>query len=553
MIVYYLKDEVVGKENVTGNVQYVSTDASVLRVLPGNVIEAVGKGEATLKVKEEDASTVTTWSIDKKITVADGVHRVPLFWNRSPQDIAATYETLKPLYKGNAYTVKPITSAPYRAGILADGFLQDGLRMAKFVRYLAGLPADLTLDADLNEQAQHGAVLNAAWDELDHTPPRPSDMSETFYKRAYESTSTSNLSSGVETLDEQVIGFMDDLGLNNVETVGHRRWIMNPSLKKIGFGMAVSETDVPYGVMQVFDRSGGAIAKVEYDYLAWPAPGFFPLGFLAEQAVWSVSLNPQVYDRSQSAAIRVTMREEASGKAWTFDENHSELSEDERFFMVNTSNVGVPFAVLFRPEGVSFKQNQVYSVRVDGLVKMSGEVASISYFVRFFDLKSATGVTGGSGAGQPPTVTPTIPSVETSGGESVVLPNYPSSAEVARATGAKEIKIIMNGKQKVYDQPPFSENGRVLVPLRGVLENLGAKITFNSQLQMITAVKEGRTVMLFIGKNIAFIDGVQVSLDQPPLSKQGRVFVPLRFVGESFQANVVWQGKQNAVVISFAK
>src|SRR5665647_1919279 len=78
---------------------------------------------------------------------------------RSAEEIRQRWSELRPAHTGAAYLTVPHTSAPYAAGTLQQGFLQDGLNSINYARYLAGLPDDVVLDADLTDLAQHGAVL----------------------------------------------------------------------------------------------------------------------------------------------------------------------------------------------------------------------------------------------------------------------------------------------------------------------------------------------------------------------------------------------------------
>lgn len=62
---------------------------------------------------------------------------------------------------------------------------------------------------------------------------------------------------------------------------------------------------------------------------------------------------------------------------------------------------------------------------------------------------------------------------------------------------------------------------------------------------------QGTAVELFIGKDKAFDDGKEITLDQPPIvdEKTGRTLVPLRFVGESLGCRVEWLAKSRRIII----
>ena len=140
-------------------------------------------------------------------------------------------------FVGDPYEEKPSIKSPYATGSLKREFLEEGLKAANFSRYLAGLPDDLELDPTLNNRAQHGAVVLAANNWVTHYPRKPDKMSDEFYKEALLSTRTSNLGPG-HSLSNAVNQFMYDGHPNNYASVGHRKWILTPDLKKIGFGYA---------------------------------------------------------------------------------------------------------------------------------------------------------------------------------------------------------------------------------------------------------------------------------------------------------------------------
>ena len=131
----------------------------------------------------------------------------------------------------------PSVEAPYAHGKVKQELLQQTVDRLNALRRIAGLP-DVALDSSLCNQAQYGAVLLAV-SEFSHYPSKPEDMNDAFYSRGYNATSSSNIYAG-RRLTLTPDGFMDDSDAKNVDRVGHRRWQLNPSLGKIGFGYALS-------------------------------------------------------------------------------------------------------------------------------------------------------------------------------------------------------------------------------------------------------------------------------------------------------------------------
>jgi len=318
---------------------------------------------------------------------------------RTAEEIAAMWRThMVPQadYK-NPFEVVPSVKAPYRISKLRSDYLEDGLRALNFFRYVSGLPDDITLDDDLNELAAHGAVLLAARDEFSHTPKRPPDMPVAFYDKGYASTSSSNLyfSYGYDEhiLFASIKAYMEDSDESNLPVLGHRRWILNPALKKTGMALAESPAEEggfnSYAVLQVFDESRQE--KVNYRYIPYPARGAFPVELMQPRTAWSVILNPDVYARPEQFRIRVTLTRERDNRTWTFGGQRYPATETGRYFNVDTDLYGDGPVIIFRPERVEeYRPGDVFKVRIEGLKSTGGQDETISYTVQFVSASAVT-------------------------------------------------------------------------------------------------------------------------------------------------------------------
>ena len=123
-------------------------------------------------------------------------------------------------------------------------------------------------------------------------------------------------------------------------------------------------------------------------------------------------------------------------------------------------------------------------------------------------------------------------------------------AAATMASAQPNITTELNGQRLYFDQPPVMQEGRVLVPLRGIFENLGADVLYTPATKQIKATGDGNTVELTLGERQAFINGQQVYLDVPAGTIAGRTMVPLRFVSEAMGADVKWQSASRTVAIS---
>lgn len=124
------------------------------------------------------------------------------------------------------------------------------------------------------------------------------------------------------------------------------------------------------------------------------------------------------------------------------------------------------------------------------------------------------------------------------------------SLNLAPTAGQGVIRVVVNGEELRFDVPPVEVGGRLLVPLRGIFERLGAAVLWDPASQRITATTATRTVALVVGRRDAAVDGRPIVLDTPPMVIGGRVMVPLRFVGEALGAYVQWQAAARTVLIT---
>ncbi|EIV99915.1 stalk domain-containing protein [Thermoanaerobacter siderophilus] len=79
----------------------------------------------------------------------------------------------------------------------------------------------------------------------------------------------------------------------------------------------------------------------------------------------------------------------------------------------------------------------------------------------------------------------------------------------------------------------ISDNGVAMIPLRGVMEELGAVVDYNAKTQQITIKDKGKTVVLKIGSDTAVVDGKAVKMPRKVYVKNGYTMLPLRFVAEN--------------------
>jgi hypothetical protein len=112
------------------------------------------------------------------------------------------------------------------------------------------------------------------------------------------------------------------------------------------------------------------------------------------------------------------------------------------------------------------------------------------------------------------------------------------------------ITVTVDGRPLRFQGTPAEMvNDRVLVPLRGIFERLGAYVQWNPANREVIATRGHDSVQLQIGNAQATMDGRPVTLDVPAQIINGATMVPIRFVSESRGADVKWKEAEQLVQI----
>src|SRR5262245_8328769 len=122
--------------------------------------------------------------------------------------------------------------------------------------------------------------------------------------------------------------------------------------------------------------------------------------------------------------------------------------------------------------------------------------------------------------------------------------------QTGAAVCAQDISVRVNGELvRFYGTQPREIDGRIMVPLRGVLEQMGANVDWIPSDQTVIATRGRTEITLPIGSRVAKINGSEVQLDVPAMTIAGSTMVPLRFVSEALGADVVWLSRTQTVMI----
>jgi len=318
--------------------------------------------------REFDASTIVT----EQFFIDD-----QLIFGRSPDAIAAKLAEIR---KIKVETVAPTGGAKeipaHRGGKQSEDDRIAGARLLMEYRYLCNVPSDISLDAVYNAHDEAAAALLVDVGKLDHFPPNPGwpEAEYTFGKTGC-SSSNLHMSSGGSNASSAVRGFMNDSDSSNIDRIGHRRWCINPTMSKTGFGSSGK-----FVAMWSFDQSRKSVPT--YEFVAYPAPGFFPNTHFDATAAWSVSLNLEKYEKPDEKKVHISFKPAQITRSPAAIRLGPEMTSN--YFHVDTQGFGIANAIIFRFDKCSTQANSAYQVEITGLQKSGGEAASLKYLVQFY-------------------------------------------------------------------------------------------------------------------------------------------------------------------------
>ncbi len=113
-----------------------------------------------------------------------------------------------------------------------------------------------------------------------------------------------------------------------------------------------------------------------------------------------------------------------------------------------------------------------------------------------------------------------------------------------------DVNLVINNEQVSADVMPFIQNDRTLVPARAVFEALGGTVNWDPINYTVTVEYETTVVILKINDTAAMVNSKEKTLDVPATIKNGRTMIPVRFVAEELGFLVEWIPSTRTVTIT---
>ena len=307
---------------------------------------------------------------------------------RSLADVKDLYSQYKSMFTGEAWTGEMNDLGTCTVGESnADDRVQATLNV-NIVRELAGVDPVVLDDEKYLTGCQRTALVLHKIGYITHYPnvDRTDVCVEGNKAVVAEYAEKSNLAQNCESATKYIGLFMEDLGEENEQAVGHRRWILNPNVKDIGFGLApqksyrrgqttggieINDARPSIVVMRIVTPGDEAYDKVKF--ISWPSAGPFP----SEQVppIWHVSCD----------IFRDTSITKDDIKIKVTREDNQDIPVTSHFF--NRQYMGTPDALLMKmDENVKELCSAGHTVHVE--IWVTNKNKKLDYTFTLFDLST---------------------------------------------------------------------------------------------------------------------------------------------------------------------
>ena len=273
------------------------------------------------------------------------------------------------------------------SGIPSDSEKQKVLNRINYIRSIHGLP-QVVYDTEGDEITAECSLIIAANNiegsplQLSHEPPKSWDC---WSQQAYEGCHSSNIHVGwaqntdLSSVDsaEIVDGFMID---KDVDSVGHRRWFLDPWLGHISFGRA-DYTDgngifVLGSAVKVIHDDKPDVSDLEIDFIAYPFESYPKKLYPGSFTRMSFTVLKDKINKFGNAS---SMNLASATIAIIDSTNNKTISVSGLKY--DTDGIGVPNNISWLAEGIEY--NKKYNVTVSNI--MVNNVSTLYQY--WFELK----------------------------------------------------------------------------------------------------------------------------------------------------------------------
>ncbi|MEX1029886.1 MAG: beta-propeller domain-containing protein [Paenibacillaceae bacterium] len=114
-----------------------------------------------------------------------------------------------------------------------------------------------------------------------------------------------------------------------------------------------------------------------------------------------------------------------------------------------------------------------------------------------------------------------------------------------------DVSLLLNGKPLQLDAESILQDGVTYVPMRSLLTALGANVQWDEATNSVTATHNETTVKVKVNETKGWTNGKEVLIAHPAQLIDGKVYVSLRWMNESFGAVVKWHAATRTAAVYY--
>jgi spore germination protein len=120
---------------------------------------------------------------------------------------------------------------------------------------------------------------------------------------------------------------------------------------------------------------------------------------------------------------------------------------------------------------------------------------------------------------------------------------------VSFPTIAEDFSVYIDGEKIESRESPYLIDGRALVPVRLIMEGIKADVNWLPEDKKAIIKNGPHEIILSVGQDYGLVNGVKYPMDVSISIIESRIYIPLRFLGESLGAKVDWDPAARSVLI----
>lgn len=126
------------------------------------------------------------------------------------------------------------------------------------------------------------------------------------------------------------------------------------------------------------------------------------------------------------------------------------------------------------------------------------------------------------------------------------LPAEQAEAEAAKARAS----VTLDGNRIDTENLAKVVNGRTMIPVRCLAEQMGAEVSYDSTLKAARIVRAGVEIIMPIGSKTCTVNGKPFQMDAAPYIENGRTMIPARYVSELFGQSIQWVSETRTAAVT---